>query len=125
MTYAVELDNITKQFPGVIANDRVTFQVQQGEVHALVGENGAGKSTLMNILYGIHRPDSGEIRIKGQPVTFHSPRDAIAHGQGMVHQHFMLVPSYTVAENIVLGYEPRKYGRKKRRASFPRDTTST
>ncbi len=110
MIEAVELDNITKQFPGVLANDRVTFQVHQGEVHALVGENGAGKSTLMNILYGIHRPDSGEIRIKGQAVTLHSPRDAIAHGLGMVHQHFMLVPSYTVAENIMLGHEPRKYG---------------
>ena len=110
MIEAVELDNITKQFPGVLANDKVTFQVHPGEVHALVGENGAGKSTLMNILYGIHRPDSGEIRIKGKPVAFLSPRDAIAHGLGMVHQHFMLVPSYTVAENIMLGHEPRKYG---------------
>ncbi len=100
---AVELVAITKRFPGVIANDRVSFSAQPGEVHALLGENGAGKSTLMNILSGLYHPDEGEIRIKGERVGFHSPRDAIRAGVGMVHQHFMLVPSQSVAENVVLG----------------------
>ena len=100
---AVELVEITKRFPGVIANDRVSFSAQPGEVHALLGENGAGKSTLMNILSGLYHPDEGEIRINGQVVAFHSPRDAIRAGVGMVHQHFMLVPSQSVAENVVLG----------------------
>lgn len=100
---AVELTEITKRFPGVVANDRVTFSAQPGEIHALLGENGAGKSTLMNILYGLYQPDEGEIRINGEPVIFQSPRDAIATGVGMIHQHFMLVPSQTVAENVVLG----------------------
>jgi ABC-type uncharacterized transport system ATPase subunit len=108
MTYAVEMVDITKRFPGVLANDAVTLRVESGEVHALVGENGAGKSTLMNILYGVHQPDSGRILIDEREVAFQSPRDAIASGLGMVHQHFMLVPSYTVAENIVLGLEPRR-----------------
>lgn len=100
---AVELVAITKRFPGVIANDRVSFSAQPGEVHALLGENGAGKSTLMNILSGLYHPDEGAIRINGQLVAFHSPRDAIQAGVGMVHQHFMLVPSQSVAENVVLG----------------------
>jgi simple sugar transport system ATP-binding protein len=114
---AVELIKITKHFPGVLANAQVSVSVAQGEVHALVGENGAGKSTLMNILYGLVRPDSGQIRVRGRAVEFHSPRDAIAQGLGMVHQHFMLVPSYTVAENIVLGQEPQRYGLFDRRAA--------
>src|SRR4051794_39931294 len=98
---------ITKAFPGIVANDKVDFQLLPGEVHALLGENGAGKSTLMNILYGLYRPDSGEILLKGKPVVFGSAKDAIGAGIGMVHQHFMLIPVMTVAENIVLGVEPR------------------
>ena len=99
----VELRGITKQFPGVLANDNVNFDVHAGEVHALLGENGAGKSTLMKILYGLYQADAGEILINGQPVTFKSPADALRHGIGMVHQHFQLVPSFTVAENVALG----------------------
>ena len=107
---AVEMRRITKRFPGVVANDQVDFQVGKGEIHALVGENGAGKSTLMNVLYGLIPHDSGEILIDGQPVTMHGPRDAIHHGIGMVHQHFMLIPVFTVGENIVLGREPTTSG---------------
>src|SRR5215468_1937759 len=102
----LEMRGIRKEFPSVIANDDVSFDVRRGEVHALLGENGAGKSTLMNILYGLYRPDGGEIRVNGKPVTFTSARDAIQAGIGMVHQHFMLIPVMTVAENIVLGVEP-------------------
>jgi simple sugar transport system ATP-binding protein len=109
-TPALELRGITKRFPGVVANDQIDFDLRPGEVHALLGENGAGKSTLMNVLYGLYRPDEGEIRIGGQPVTMHSPKDAIERGIGMVHQHFMLIPVMTVAENIVLGTEPRRDG---------------
>jgi ABC-type uncharacterized transport system ATPase subunit len=105
---AVELDDITKRFPGVIANDRIHLQVRSGEVHAVVGENGAGKSTLMKILYGMQRPDEGVIRVNGREVHFRSPRDAIAAGIGMVHQHFMLADNLTVLENVVLGLEPTK-----------------
>src|SRR5213593_1718141 len=101
---------IRKEFPGTVANDDVDLDIQRGEVHALLGENGAGKSTLMNVLYGLYRPDEGEILIEGRPVELHSPKDAIAHGIGMVHQHFMLIPVMTVAENIVLGNEPKREG---------------
>jgi general nucleoside transport system ATP-binding protein len=101
---------ITKRFPGVIADDRVDFDLRRGEVHALLGENGAGKSTLMNILYGLYRADEGEIVLDGKPVSFGSAKDAIDRGIGMVHQHFMLIPVMTVAENIVLEVEPRKAG---------------
>jgi simple sugar transport system ATP-binding protein len=94
---------ITKRFPGVLANDAVDFEASPGEVHALLGENGAGKSTLSNILIGLYRPDEGEIRLNGEPASFHSPSDAIEAGIGMVHQHFRLVPAFTVAENVVLG----------------------
>jgi simple sugar transport system ATP-binding protein len=105
---AVEMENIVVRFPGVLANDRVNFILRQGEIHALLGENGAGKSTLMNVLSGLYRPTSGVIKIYGQPVVFNSPRAAIGDGIGMVHQHFMLVPSQTVTENILLGLnEPR------------------
>jgi len=97
------MQGITKRFPGVLANDRIDLEVYPGEVLALLGENGAGKSTLMNILSGLYRPDEGQIFIHGQPVHFHSPRDATAHAIGMVHQHFMLVETLTVAENIILG----------------------
>jgi ABC-type uncharacterized transport system ATPase subunit len=106
----LELRGITKQFPGVLANDHVDFDVRRGEVHALLGENGAGKSTLMNILYGLYQPDEGEILIKGERVRLHSPKDAINRGIGMVHQHFMLIPVMTVAENIVLANEPTRAG---------------
>ena len=102
------LKGITKRFPGVVANDDVDFDLRKGEVHALLGENGAGKSTLMNILYGLYHPDEGEIRLNGKPVRIHSPREAIDLGIGMVHQHFMLIPVMTVAENIVLASEPTK-----------------
>src|ERR1044071_4270626 len=98
---------IRKEFPGVVANDDVNLDIRRGEVHALLGENGAGKSTLMNILCGLYHPDAGEIRLQGKPVTFGSARGAIQDGIGMVHQHFMLIPVMTVAENIVLGVEPR------------------
>ena len=108
IAHAVEMHGITKRFPGVLANDQVDFELRTGEIHALLGENGAGKSTLMNILAGLYRPDSGMITVQGQSVGFRSPRDAIEHGLGMVHQHFMLVPSQTVTENILLGLsEPR------------------
>ena len=106
----LEMRGIRKEFPGVVANDDVSFDVQRGEVHALLGENGAGKSTLMNILYGLYRPDGGEVRLNGRPVSFSSARDAIQAGIGMVHQHFMLIPVMTVAENIVLGTEPVREG---------------
>jgi general nucleoside transport system ATP-binding protein len=106
----LELRGITKRFPGIVANDHIDLDLRRGEVHALLGENGAGKSTLMNVVYGLYKPDEGEIRIKGEPVTMHSPLDAIAHGIGMVHQHFMLIPVMTVAENIVLGSEPENVG---------------
>jgi len=100
---AVAAFGISKRFPGVIANDDVNFDVRIGEVHALLGENGAGKTTLSNILTGLYRPDSGHLEMAGDPVSFHSPRDAIAAGIGMVHQHFRLIPTFTVAENIALG----------------------
>lgn len=104
---AIEMVSITKRFGGVIANDAIDFRVRTGEIHALLGENGAGKTTLMNILCGLYEPDHGEIRVQGRPVKFRSARDAIACGIGMVHQHFMLVESFTVAENIVLGQSSR------------------
>src|ERR671911_3215331 len=104
----LELRGITKRFPGIVANDAVDFDLRKGEVHALLGENGAGKSTLVNILYGLYHPDEGEIRLDGEAVRIGSPRDAIDLGIGMVHQHFMLIPVMTVAENIVLAVEPTK-----------------
>jgi ABC-type uncharacterized transport system ATPase subunit len=105
---AIDMRGIVKRFPGVVANDHVDFDLRPGEIHALLGENGAGKSTLMNVLAGLYRPDEGTICVHGQPVDFRSPRDAIECGIGMVHQHFMLVPSQSVTENILLGLnEPR------------------
>jgi ABC-type uncharacterized transport system ATPase subunit len=106
----LELKGITKRFPGVVANDGIDLTVGDGEIHALLGENGAGKTTLMNVLYGLYHADEGDILVDGQPVRFQSPADAIAAGIGMVHQHFMLVPVFTVAENAVLGIEPTRRG---------------
>ena len=102
------MKGVTKRFGALVANDRVDLDVRRGEVHALLGENGAGKSTLMNVLYGLHQPDEGEIHLRGEPVQIGSPREAIGMRIGMVHQHFMLIPVMTVAENVVLASEPRK-----------------
>ncbi|TLN11378.1 ATP-binding cassette domain-containing protein, partial [bacterium] len=99
----MRMQGIVKRFPGVLANDHVDFDVKSGEVHALLGENGAGKSTLMRQLYGLYKPDEGQISIDGQEMHFNSPLDAINAGIGMIHQHFMLVPSLSVVENIALG----------------------
>jgi ABC-type uncharacterized transport system ATPase subunit len=110
MTTVLELRGITKAFPGVLANDHIDLTLEQGEIHALLGENGAGKSTLMNILYGLYRPDDGEILVRGKHAAIHTPNDAIALGIGMVHQHFMLVPVMTVTENVMLGNEPIRNG---------------
>src|SRR5260370_13181968 len=101
----LELRGITKRFPGTVANDGIDLDLRRGEIHALLGENGAGKTTLMNIVYGLVAPDAGESRIDDQPVAIRDPADAIARGIGMVHQHFMLVPVLTVAENVILGQE--------------------
>lgn len=110
MTLALEMRGITKRFPRVVANDHVDFQLAEGEIHALLGENGAGKTTLMHMLYGLSRPDEGEIVVHGTPVRLTRPRDAMARGIGMVHQHFMLVPVLTVTENIILGQEDARRG---------------
>ena len=104
---ALELRGITKRFGPLVANNAIDFELKRGEIHALLGENGAGKSTLMNVLYGLHQPDEGEMLVDGETVEIHSPRQAMNLGIGMVHQHFMLVPVMTVAENLVLGAEPR------------------
>jgi len=99
----LQLENITKVFDGLVVNDHISLDIQEGEIHALLGENGAGKTTLMNILYGLYHPDDGEIQLRGEPVRLSSPKDAIEQGIGMVHQHFMLIPTFTVTENIILG----------------------
>lgn len=106
MASIIQLENITKRFPGVVANDHISFHVERGEILTLAGENGAGKSTLMNILFGLYRPDEGQIYMDGKPVEFHSSKDSIRCKIGMVHQHFMLVPKLTVTENIIAGQEP-------------------
>ncbi len=108
MAPVLELRGITKRFPGVLANDHVDLTLEKGEIHALLGENGAGKTTLMNILYGLYQPDEGEIFVKGKKLIVHSPTDAISAGIGMVHQHFMLIPVFTVTENVMLGDEMTK-----------------
>ena len=108
MTYVIEMENITKIFPGIIANDKITLQLKKGEIHALLGENGAGKSTLMSVLFGLYTPEEGVIKKNGQVVTIHNPNDANALGIGMVHQHFKLVENFTVLDNIILGAEPQK-----------------
>jgi simple sugar transport system ATP-binding protein len=116
----LELRQITKQFPGVTANDHVSFDLRAGEVHALVGENGAGKTTLMKILYGLYRPDSGSIAVEGRELSIRGPRDAISRGIGMVHQHFMLFPPFTVLENVVIGEETHRAGVLSTRAQHSR-----
>lgn len=108
MEYVVEMLNITKDFPGIRANDDITLRLRKGEVHALLGENGAGKSTLMSILFGLYQCDGGSIRIRGEEVKIDNPNVANALGIGMVHQHFKLVHNFTVTENIILGIEPHK-----------------
>lgn len=109
MTPILELKGITKRFPGVLANDHIDLTLETGEIHAMLGENGAGKTTLMNILYGLYQPDEGEVFVRGKPLTIHSPSDAIHAGVGMVHQHFMLIPVFTVTENVMLGDESTRY----------------
>ncbi|GIP29234.1 heme ABC transporter ATP-binding protein [Paenibacillus sp. J23TS9] len=109
-TPVVELKQITKRFPGIVANDSISLKLHKGEIHALLGENGAGKSTLMNIVFGLYQPDEGGIEVNGEPVMIDSPNKAIELGIGMVHQHFKLVQPFTVTENIVLGMEPKKMG---------------
>ena len=108
--YAIEMLNITKKFPGIIANDNITLQLKKGEIHALLGENGAGKSTLMSVLFGLYQPEEGTIKKDGQVVKIEDPNDANDLGIGMVHQHFKLVECFTVLDNIILGVEPNKYG---------------
>ena len=108
MASVIRMENIVKRFPGVLANDHVNLTIEEGEIHCLLGENGAGKSTLMNILYGLYSPDEGRIFIKDEEISYKGPSDAIAKGIGMVHQHFMLVPVFTVTENLILGSEPVK-----------------
>ena len=114
----LEMKNITKTFPGVKALDNVNLQVEEGEIHALVGENGAGKSKLMNMLYGVHKPTSGKILLNGKELVMNSPTDAIRNGIGMVHQQFKLVPSLSVYENILLGSEITKRGLIDRRVEI-------
>ena len=109
-TYAVEMLNITKRFPGIIANDNITLQLKKGEIHALLGENGAGKSTLMSVLFGLYQPEEGTIRMNGKEVSIKNPNDANALGIGMVHQHFKLVECFTVLDNIIMGVEPCRHG---------------
>ena len=106
----IEMLHITKEFPGIIANDDITLQLRRGEIHALLGENGAGKSTLMSVLFGLYQPEAGEIKKNGKVVKINNPNDATALGIGMVHQHFQLVDVFTVLDNIILGVEPCSHG---------------
>ena len=108
MEYVVEMRNIRKEFPGIVANDNISLTLKKGEIHALLGENGAGKSTLMSILFGMYQPDRGTIYVKGKEVKINNPNVANDLGIGMVHQHFKLVENFTVTENIILGLEPKK-----------------
>ena len=108
--YIIEMINITKEFPGIIANDNVTLQLKKGEIHALLGENGAGKSTLMSVLFGLYQPEKGIIKKDGEVVQINNPNDANALGIGMVHQHFKLIDVFTVLDNIILGAETTKFG---------------
>ena len=108
--FVIEMLHITKEFPGIKANDDITLQLRKGEVHALLGENGAGKSTLMSVLFGLYQPEAGQIRKNGKEVAIRNPNDANALGIGMVHQHFKLVECFSVLDNIILGVEPNKMG---------------
>ena len=108
--YAIEMRNITKRFPGIVANDNITLQLKRGEIHALLGENGAGKSTLMSVLFGLYQPEEGQILKDGEVVKINDPNDANHLGIGMVHQHFKLVECFSVLDNIILGVEPNKFG---------------
>ena len=108
--YAIEMVNITKKFPGIIANDNVTLQLKRGEIHALLGENGAGKSTLMSVLFGLYQAEEGVIKKNGEIVKINNPNDANDLGIGMVHQHFKLVECFSVLDNIILGVEDTKNG---------------
>ena len=108
--YVIEMNHITKEFPGIKANDDITLQLKRGEIHALLGENGAGKSTLMSVLFGLYQPEAGEIRKNGEVVRIDNPNHATALGIGMVHQHFKLVDVFTVLDNIILGAETTKHG---------------
>ena len=108
--YIIEMLHITKEFPGIKANDDITLKLKKGEIHALLGENGAGKSTLMSVLFGLYQPEKGEIRKNGEVVQINGPKDANELGIGMVHQHFKLVEIFTVLENIILGVEPNRMG---------------
>ena len=110
LDYIIEMLNITKEFPGILANDNVSLQLEKGEVHALLGENGAGKSTLMSVLFGLYKPEKGTIKKNGEIINISNPNDANEYGIGMVHQHFKLVHNFTVLENIILGVESTKYG---------------
>ena len=118
--YIIEMCNITKEFPGIIANDNITLQLKRGEIHALLGENGAGKSTLMSVLFGLYQPEKGEIRKNGKVVAVNNPNDANALGIGMVHQHFKLVDVFTVLDNIILGVEPNTMGFLKKKQARQR-----
>ena len=108
--YIIEMLNIRKEFPGIVANDNITLQLRRGEIHALLGENGAGKSTLMSVLFGLYQPEAGEIRKNGEVVKISNPNDATALNIGMVHQHFKLVEVFSVLDNIILGVENTKFG---------------
>ena len=115
--YVIEMLHITKEFPGIRANDDITLQLRRGEIHALLGENGAGKSTLMSVLFGLYQPEAGEIRKDGKPVKIHDPNDATALHIGMVHQHFKLIEVFTVLDNIILGAEDTRMGFVQRKAA--------
>ena len=115
--YIIEMLNIRKEFPGIVANDDITLRLKRGEIHALLGENGAGKSTLMSVLFGLYQPEAGEIRKNGQVVQINNPNDATALKIGMVHQHFKLVDVFTVLDNIILGAEDTKLGFLQKKAA--------
>lgn len=128
--YIIEMQGITKRFPGIVANDNITLQLRKGEIHALLGENGAGKSTLMSVLFGMYQPEEGVIKKNGEVVKINDPNDATRLGIGMVHQHFKLIEVFTVLDNIILGAETTKLGflqkreARKRLRSSPRNTAS-
>ena len=117
----LEVRGVTKRFPGVIANEDVDLTLHEGEIHCLLGENGAGKSTLMNVVFGLYQPDEGSIWVRGEQVHFDGAQDAIGRGIGMVHQHFQLIPVFTVAENVILGNELSKNGPARHRRGPPPD----